>query len=327
MDPSDVSRWRTTGDVGRLIETLADDRVAPWVGGDAALSLITLGQGNVLVGHLATLPEPRQAVVLAYLLFSAIPAGLRTSSAQEALAIRDGLMDLRPRASESNLAQLDRLLIEQLVEDLNAEAARAGRYSNLNIARVVGAPAVTALLPMLSSPPPVLDRVADLLGQLGSVSGRDRIGRALAERAALVQSNPAALWQALGRIGGPHAATFLGRIVERGALPDAPFAAHCLRLGPGDPGLVPLALRLVAERRTDEAVREELFQLLSQIATPEARVGLLRLAGRARTAEFRRRALRAADEMAVAATDRGRPGVGRGETPRRGQMTRARSRS
>jgi hypothetical protein len=292
---SDVARWQVVGDVASLVQALGHDRTKPWTAADASLALITIRGAPPLLNELRGLPQQRRSLILAYLLFSVLPAKLRDLPTVEAIAVRDTLMDLRPLATDGNRAQLDRLLVDLVVAERKAPGPPPvpGRYPVSEVARAAGEPALAALLALLDSAPPVLDRVAALLPELTHRSNRPRIGQALVQRAAIMASNPATVWQALGRIGGPAPVSFLRRIVERGAEPDAPFAARCLRLGPADPDLVPFALRLVGDRQTGEPLREELFALLAHIATPEARTGVLRMAERARTPTFRRRALAA----------------------------------
>ena len=251
----------------------------------------------MLVDRLHSLPRARQQIVLAYLTTSVLARTLRLGGPEEAGATRDCLVDLRPLATASIRAQIDGLLLDAVARDLRTGHDGPRRYSRLHILRTIGPPATGFLLEMLGSPPAQLYRVAALLAELAGPSDRERVGEALVARAETIESNPAALWQALGRTGGRAATRFLSGIVEGRAHPDAPFAARALRQGRPEPALVPLALRLAGDRRTSDSLREELFLLLVEIGTPEAQAGVLRFVSRARTPAFRQRAFVAALRM------------------------------
>jgi HEAT repeat protein len=83
------------------------------------------------------------------------------------------------------------------------------------------------------------------------------------------------MWRAIGAVGGKSAVAFLQSKIEKGG-PEALEAARAVQAR-REPQLLPMALALAGNPKTDRGVREEMFGLVEVIGGPEARDGLVKI--------------------------------------------------
>ena len=276
-----IQLWKTTEKGPELLhETLADHRTPPRLRAEAAVAMVDIGRAEEVDTTFPSLsPEDRADV--ARQLEPLYEVAMKDPSPDKALAARDALYSLRQFVTPDDQKRIDAALLPALETELRAGHLRQGRHSIDKMLTAMGSDAGTMLARVLAEPDAAYLQAAGLLGKLGDAEAREKGGAALVARASTEKSHgkkskepDAAIYKALGAVGGPSAAKFLEEKVTGPNKDDAALAVRALQER-RDPAVLPFAIKVASDPKGDKIVRDEMFGVIEAIGGLEAQRGLL----------------------------------------------------
>jgi len=122
----------------------------------------------------------------------------------------------------------------------------------------IGTPSGPMLVRLLQDPKAPYKGLAELLLKVGDEAARDQGGAALVRRAAAEKEIPNDLWIAMGTLGGQNVMDFLTQKLLKGPPAEAALAAKALQQA-RYPSVLPLALKIAADPKANNLVRDEAF--------------------------------------------------------------------
>ena len=143
------------------------------------------------------------------------------------------------------------------------------------------------LTPLLEDPAVPFATPVEVIAKVAEPPAKEAAAAALGRRAQRLSEVPEALWPALATLGGKDAVDFLGKVVEKGTMPDAERAANALLKFRRTPGLGLFAVRLAEAEATAEPLRELMFQVAEKDGSEETRKALVALLGSTRARKDR----------------------------------------
>jgi hypothetical protein len=200
-----------------------------------------------------------------------------------------------PYASRRTRQQIDAAILTSVEQDLKDGRFVGGRHSLDKMLSAIGAASGPMLVRLLQDPKAPYKGLAELLLKVGDESARDRGGAALVRRAAAESEIPNDLWIAIGTLGGQNATDFLTQKLLKGPPAEAALAAKALQQA-RYPSVLPLALKIAADPKANNLVRDEAFGVVEKIGGPAAQKGLVEIIANDKKDLVRYRAYEAALE-------------------------------
>ena len=278
-----IQLWKTT-EKGpeKLHETLADHGTPPRLRAEAAAALVDIGRAEEVDTTFQSLP-PDDRAEIAKNLAPLYEVAMKDPSPDKALTYRDALYSLRQFVTPDDQKHIDAALLPVLEADLKAGKLRQGRHSIDKMLTAIGVDAGAMLARVLAEPDASFAQAADLLGKVGDAEAREKGGAALVARAQREKSAKpgpkgkepdAAMFKALGAVGGPTAIKYLEEKVTGPNKDDAALAVRALQER-RDPAVLPFAIKVASDPKADKIVRDEMFGVIESIGGLEAQRGLL----------------------------------------------------
>jgi hypothetical protein len=273
-----IQIWKTTQKgPDRLRDTLADHAVTTRLRAESAVALVDIGQAETVDTVFQSLPSDDRAA-LAQDLEPLYEVGMKDPSPDKALASRDALYSLRQFVTPDEQKRIDGALLPALEADLKTGHLRQGRHSVDKMLTAIGSDAGAMLARVLAEPDASVPQAAELLGKVGDADARDKGGVALVARAKADKhkkggASDAALWKALGDVGGETAVKFLEEKALGANKDEAALAVRALQER-RDPAVLPFALKVASDPKADKIVRDEMFGVIETIGGLEALRGL-----------------------------------------------------
>ena len=259
----------------KIEEALRSSSVAPSLRAEAAAALIDMGIPEKVDETMAVVPALERWEILKTL----IPLHVKTMTGAplpKARDARDGLFSLRQYARPEQQQQIDAAILTSLEKDLTEGRFTGGRHSLDKMLTAIGTPSGPMLLRLLEDPKAPYKGLAELLFRVGDESMRDKGGALLVRRAAAEKEIPNDMWIALGTLGGNNVTEFLTQKLQKGPPEQAVSAAMALQQS-RYPSVLPLALKLAADPKTDNSVRDEAFGVVEKIGGPAAQKGMVEI--------------------------------------------------
>jgi hypothetical protein len=132
------------------------------------------------------------------------------------------------------------------------------------------------LVRLLADPKAPYKGLADLLLKVGDEPAREKGGSALVRRAMAEREIPNDMWIAIGTLGGTSVTEFLTQKVLKSPPEEAALAAKALQQS-RYPSVLPLALKVAADPKANNLVRDEMFGVVEKIGGPAAQKGLVEI--------------------------------------------------
>jgi hypothetical protein len=290
-----IEQWKgTQKGPPRIEEALRSAGLAPSLRAEAAAALADLGMPEKVDEVMAALPANERWEILK----SLIPLHIKTmenAPVPKARDARDGLFSVRQYAQPDDQKQIDAAILISVEKDLKDGRFAGGRHSQEKMLVAIGTPSGPMLVRLLSDPKAPYKGLAELLLKVGDESARDKGGGALVRRAVAEHEIPNDMWIALGTLGGQGVTEFLTQKLVKAPPAEAALAAKALQQA-RYPSLLPLALKIAADPKANNLVRDEVFGVVEKIGGPAAQKGLVDIIGNDKKDLVRYRAFEAALE-------------------------------
>jgi len=269
-----IEQWKGTQKGPEKIEAaLRSSSVAPNLRAEAAAAMIDMGTPEKVDEAMAAIPAGERWEILK----SFIPLQIKTMESAplpKARDARDGLFGVRQFAPAEEQAEIDAALLTSLEKDLKEGRFAGGRHSLDKMLTAIGPPSGPMLVRLLNDPKAPYKGLAELLLRVGDESAREKGGSALVRRAMTEREIPNEMWIAMGTLGGPSVTDFLTQKVLKGPSEEAAMAAKALQQS-RYPSVLPLALKIAADPKANNLVRDEMFGVVEKIGGPAAQKGLV----------------------------------------------------
>jgi hypothetical protein len=290
-----IEQWKgTQKGPAKIEEALRNSGVGPRLRAEAAAALIDLGTGEKVDEAMAALPTNERWEILK----SFVPIAVKTMESAplpKARDARDGLFSARPYAQPEEQKRIDVAILNSLEKDLKEGRFAGARHSLDKMLTAIGTPSGPMLVRLLSDPRSPYKGLAELLVRVGDESARDRGGAVLVRRAAAENEIPNDMWIALGTLGGQSVTEFLTQKLLKGPPAEAALAAKALQQA-RYPSVLPLALKIAADPKANNLVRDEVFGVVEKIGGLAAQKGLVEIIANDKKDLVRYRAYEAALE-------------------------------
>jgi hypothetical protein len=290
-----IEQWKgTQKGPAKIEEALRSSGVAPSLRAQAAAALTDLGMPEKVDEAMAALPADQRWEILKSLVPIHIKA-MESASVPKARDARDGLFSVRPYAQPEQQKPIDVAILTSVEKDLKDGRFVGGRHSLEKMLTAIGTPSGPVLVRLLQDPQAPYKGLAELLLKVGDEAARDQGGAALVRRAAAEKEIPNDLWIAVGTLGGQNVTDFLTQKLLKGPPAEAALAAKALQQA-RYPSVLPLALKIAADPKANNLVRDEAFGVVEKIAGPAAQKGLVEIIANDKKDLVRYRAYEAALE-------------------------------
>ncbi len=278
----------------KIEEALRSSSVAPGLRAEAAAALGDLGMPEKVDEVMAALPAEQRWEILKALVPIHITA-MQSAPVPKARDARDGLFSVRAYAQPDEKTRIDAAILVSVEKDLKDGRFVGGRHSLDKMLTAIGAASGPMLVRLLQDPKAPYKGLAELLLKVGDEAARDQGGAALVRRAAAGGEIPNDLWIAMGTLGGENVTDFLSQKLLKGPPAEAASAAKALQQS-RYPSVLPLALKIAADPKADNLVRDEAFGVVEKIGGPAAQKGLVEIIANDKKDLVRYRAYEAALE-------------------------------
>jgi hypothetical protein len=290
-----IEQWKgTQKGPPKIAEALASSGVAPGLRAEAAAALVDLGMPEKVDEVMASLPADQRWEILKSLVPLHVKA-MESAPVPRARDARDGLFSVRPYAQPDEQKQIDAALLTSMERDLKDGRFVGGRHSLDKMLAALGTASGPMLVRLLADPKAPYKGLAELLLKVGDESARDKGGAALVGRAAAENEIPNDLWIAMGTLGGLNVTDFLTQKLVKSPPAEAALAAKALQQA-RYPSVLPLALKIAADPKANNLVRDEAFGVVEKIGGPAAQKGLVEIIANDKKDLVRYRAYEAALE-------------------------------
>lgn len=297
VDAARVRQWQGSPDgVDRLVAAIKRTDVDANVRAQAAQALVAGGHEDRLQWAVSDLTLEERDRLVPMIVAGLVPTLTRAPGGDDpdVRHAREALHLLRAQSTTPGArAAVEAALFPSLLACLKTNCAGGHRFDAAQMLTEIGAPAVPTVLAALHDAPAPFATAVDVLSKIGDALAKEKGGAALVERAKTSPEIPAALWDALARLGGKPARDFILSRVQAGG-PDAAQASATLVKFPRDPELLTPALQIAGDRGAAPAVRADMMQVARRVASPEARKGLLALVAKEPDVELRWKLVEAA---------------------------------
>jgi len=294
-----IEQWKgTQKGPAKIEEALRSAGVAPSLRAQAAAALTDLGMPEKVDEVMAALPANQRWEILKEL----VPLHAKTMESApvpKARDARDGLFSARVYAQPDGQKQIDIAILTSLEKDLKDGRFAGGRHSLDKMLTAIGTPSGPMLVRLLSDPKAPYKGLAELLVRVGDESARDKGGAVLVRRAAAENEIPNDMWIALGTLGGQSVTEFLTQKLVKSPPAEAALAAKALQQA-RYPSVLPLALKIAADPKANNLVRDEVFGVVEKIGGSAAQKGLVEIIAKDKKDLVRYRAYEAALEAGKA---------------------------
>ena len=290
-----IEQWKgTQKGPARIEEALRNSGVAPSVRAQAAAALVDLGTPEKVDEVMAAVPADQRWEILKSLIPIHIKS-MESATVPKARDARDGLFSVRGYAQPDGQQQIDAAILTSMERDLKDGRFVGGRHSLDKMLAVIGTASGPMLVRLLRDPKAPYKGLAELLLKVGDESARENGGAALVRRAAAESEIPNDMWIALGTLGGQGVTEFLTQKLLKSPPAEAALAAKALQQA-RYPSVLPLALKIAADPKSDNLVRDEVFGVVEKIGGPAAQKGLVEIIANDKKDMVRYRAYEAALE-------------------------------
>jgi HEAT repeat protein len=290
-----IEQWKgTQKGPAKIEQALRSSGVAPSLRAQAAAALVDLGTPERVDEAMATLPADQRWEILKSLIPVHVKS-MESAPVPKARDARDGLFSVRAYAQPEEQMQIDAAILTSMEKDLKDGRFVGGRHSLDKMLAVIGASSGPMLVRLLLDPKAPYKGLAELLLKVGDESAREKGGAALVRRAAAESEIPNDMWIALGTLGGQSVTEFLTQKLLKSPPAEAALAAKALQQA-RYPSVLPLALRIAADPKANNLVRDEVFGVVEKIAGPAAQKGLVEIIANDKKDLVRYRAYEAALE-------------------------------
>jgi HEAT repeats len=291
-----IEEWKgTQKGPAKIEEALRSSGVAPRLRAQAAAALVDLGRPERVDEAMAALPANQRWEILKSLIPIHIKA-MESAPVPKARDARDGLFSVRGYAQPEEQQQIDAAILTSMERDLKDGRFVGGRHSLDKMLAVIGTSSGPMLVKLLLDPKAPYKGLAELLLKVGDESAREKGGAALVRRAAAESEIPNDMWIALGTLGGQSVTEFLTQKLLKSPPEEAALAAKALQQA-RYPSVLPLALRIAADPKANNLVRDEAFGVVEKIGGPAAQKGLVEIIANDKKDLVRYRAYEAALEV------------------------------
>jgi HEAT repeat protein len=271
-----IEQWKgTQKGPPKIEEALRSSGVAPGLRAEAAAALGDLGMPEKVDEVMAALPADQRWEILKSLVPIHIKA-MESAPVPKARDARDGLFSVRGYAQPEERQRIDAAILTSMERDLKDGRFVGGRHSLDKMLTAIGTPSGPMLVRLLRDPKAPYKGLAELLLRVGDEAARDQGGAALVRRAAAENEIPNDLWIAIGTLGGQNVTDFLTQKLLKGPPAEAALAAKALQQA-RYPSVLPLALKIAADPKANNLVRDEAFGVVEKIAGPAAQKGLVEI--------------------------------------------------
>jgi hypothetical protein len=271
-----IEQWKgTQKGPPKIEEALRSSGVASGLRAEAAAALGDLGMPEKVDEVMAALPADQRWQILKSLVPIHIKA-MEGAPVPKARDARDGLFSVRGYAQPEERQRIDAAILTSVEKDLKDGRFVGGRHSLDKMLTAIGTPSGPMLVRLLQDPKAPYKGLAELLLRVGDESSRDQGGAALVRRAAAENEIPSDLWIAMGTLGGQNVTDFLTQKLLKGPPAEAALAAKALQQA-RYPSVLPLALKIAADPKANNLVRDEAFGVVEKIAGPAAQKGLVEI--------------------------------------------------
>ncbi len=271
-----IEQWKgTQKGPPKIEEALRSSGVAPGLRAEAAAALGDLGMPEKVDEVMAALPADQRWEILKSLVPIHIKA-MESAPVPNARDARDGLFSVRAYAQPEQQKPIDVAILTSVETDLKDGRFVGGRHSLEKMLTAIGTPSGPMLVRLLQDPKAPYKGLAELLLKVGDEAARDQGGAALVRRAAAEKEIPNDLWIAMGTLGGQNVMDFLTQKLLKGPPAEAALAAKALQQA-RYPSVLPLALKIAADPKANNLVRDEAFGVVEKIAGPAAQKGLVEI--------------------------------------------------
>jgi HEAT repeat protein len=290
-----IEQWKgTQKGPPKIEEALRSSGVAPGLRAEAAAALGDLGMPEKVDEVMAALPADQRWEILKSLVPIHVKA-MESAPVPKARDARDGLFSVRGYAQPEERQRIDAAILTSVEKDLKDGRFVGGRHSLEKMLTAIGIPSGPMLVRLLQDPKAPYKGLAELLLRVGDEAARDQGGAALVRRAAAEKEIPNDLWIAVGTLGGQNVTDFLTQKLLKGPPAEAALAAKALQQA-RYPSVLPLALKIAADPKANNLVRDEAFGVVEKIAGPAAQKGLVEIIANDKKDLVRYRAYEAALE-------------------------------
>ena len=290
-----IEQWKgTQKGPAKIEEALHNSGVAASVRAQAAAALTDLGTPEKVDEAMAALPADQRWEILK----SLIPIhskAMESAPVPKARDARDGLFSVRGYAQPDEQKQIDAAILASMERDLKDGRFVGGRHSLDKMLAAIGTASGPMLVRLLRDPKAPYKGLAELLLKVGDESARENGGAALVRRAAAESEIPNEMWIALGTLGGQSVTEFLTQKLLKSPPAEAALAAKALQQA-RYPSVLPLALKIAADPKANNLVRDEVFGVVEKIGGPAAQKGLVEIIAKDKKDMVRYRAYEAALE-------------------------------
>ena len=269
-----IEQWKATQKgPAKIEEALRNPSVAPNLRAQAAAAMIDLGTPEKVDEAMATVPANERWDILKTLIpiHSKIMESAPLPKVRDA---RDALFSVRQFAQPEEQAKIDATVLGSLEKDLKDGRFGGGRHSLDKMLTAIGAASGPMLVRLLADPKSPYKGLADLLVRVGDEASREKGGSALVRRAVAEKEIPNDMWIAIGTLGGPSVTEFLTQKLQKSPPEEAALAAKALQQA-RYPTVLPLALKIAADAKANNLVRDEMFGVVEKIGGPAAQKGLV----------------------------------------------------
>jgi hypothetical protein len=274
VSPEKIEQWKGTQKGPEKIEAaLRNPSVAPNLRALAAAAMVEMGSPEKADEIMAAIPANERWEILKTL----VPIYSKTIESAPLPKVRDardGLFSVRAYAQPEEQAKIDGVLLASLEKDLKDGRLSGGRHSSEKMLLAIGAASGPMLVRLIADPKAPYKGLAELLVKVGDEATRDKGGAALVRRAVAEGKISNDMWIAIGTLGGTNVTEFLTQKVQKAGPEEAAMAAKALQQT-RYPSVLPLALKIAADAKANNLVRDEMFGVVEKIGGPEAQKGLL----------------------------------------------------
>jgi hypothetical protein len=271
-----IEQWKgTQKGPAKIEEALRSSAVAPRLRAEAAAALTDLGMPEKVDEVLAALPANERWEILK----SLVPIDVKTMESAPLPKVRDardGLFSARQYAQPEEQKQIDVAILNSLEKDLKEGRFSGARHSLDKMLTAIGTASGPMLVRLLSDPKAPYQGLAELLVRVGDEAARDKGGAVLVRRAAAENEISNGMWIALGTLGGQSVTEFLAQKLLKSPPAEAALAAKALQQA-RYPSVLPLALKIAADPKANNLVRDEVFGVVEKIGGAAAQKGLVEI--------------------------------------------------
>ena len=271
-----IEQWKgTQKGPAKIEEALRDSAVAPRLRAEAAAALTDLGMPEKVDEVMAALPANERWEILK----SLVPIDIKTMESAPLPKVRDardGLFSARQYAQPEEQKQIDVAILNSLEKDLQEGRFSGARHSLDKMLTTIGTASGPMLVRLLSDPKAPYQGLAELLVRVGDESARDKGGAVLVRRAAAGNEISNDMWISLGTLGGQSVTEFLTQKLLKSPPAEAALAAKALQQA-RYPSVLPLALKIAADPKANNLVRDEVFGVVEKIGGVAAQKGLVEI--------------------------------------------------